>query len=98
MKKQLLISIMTTAILLSVAIPTQAYNYNGYNTSDYVKDKAQKFCDNLASPLRATKYLLQGDLKSSKIETARFLTNTIFGIGGVNDYAANDLNIRKPRG
>lgn len=46
------------------------------------------FFSNLLSPVRIVNSLLQGKIKESGVETARFVVNSTFGVGGLADPAA----------
>ena len=46
------------------------------------------FAENLSMPGNAVNYLLQGDVKMAGTATARFMINTVLGIGGFGDVAS----------
>lgn len=58
-------------------------------TPDVVQDGLRNFINNLRSPVILANDLLQGDLDRAEITLARFVTNTIAGVGGVYDYASH---------
>ena len=56
----------------------------------------KNFFSNLAMPIRFVNNLLQGKIRNSGVELARFAINTTAGIGGLFDPAKNNWNI-EPR-
>jgi len=52
------------------------------------------FFDNLQAPGRAVNSLLQGEIKDSSIEVARFVLNSTAGIYGFGDFAGDVLELR----
>jgi phospholipid-binding lipoprotein MlaA len=56
----------------------------------------KNFFSNLAMPIRFVNNLLQGKIRNSGVELARFAINTTAGIGGLFDPAKNDWHI-EPR-
>lgn len=56
----------------------------------------RNFFRNIAMPVRFVNNLLQGKVRNSGVELARFLINTTAGIGGLFDPAKNDWHI-EPR-
>ena len=54
------------------------------------------FAENLSMPGNAVNYLLQGDLKMAGTATARFMINTVLGVGGFGD-AASDFGVAETR-
>ena len=55
---------------------------------DRVQTGVRNFLNNLRTPIILANDLLQGDLGRARITTARFITNTIAGVGGFYDYAS----------
>lgn len=47
----------------------------------------RNFFDNLRSPARAVNCLLQGRVRDSSVEVARFLMNSTIGVAGFGDFA-----------
>ncbi len=58
-------------------------------TPTLVQNGLHNFLNNLRSPVILANDLLQGDLGRARITTARFITNTIAGVGGFYDYASH---------
>ncbi|MDD3444969.1 MAG: VacJ family lipoprotein [Zavarzinia sp.] len=58
-------------------------------TPDRVQNGVRNFLNNLRSPIILANDLLQGDLGRARITTARFITNTIVGVGGIYDFASH---------
>lgn len=54
-----------------------------------VRVAGSNFFDNLTGPVSSFSALLQGDVRNSATELARFLLNTTVGIGGLFDVAAD---------
>lgn len=54
-----------------------------------VQTGLRNFLNNLESPVILANDLLQGEFGRAKITTARFITNTIAGVGGVYDFASH---------
>ena len=61
-----------------------------------VRISVRNFFSNIAMPIRFVNNLLQGKIRNSGVELARFAINTTAGIGGLFDPAKNDFHI-KPR-
>ncbi len=61
-----------------------------------VRIMVKNFFSNLAMPIRFANNLLQGKIRNSGVELARFAINTTAGIGGLFDPAKNDYHI-EPR-
>lgn len=61
-----------------------------------VRISVRNFFSNLAMPIRFVNNLLQGKIRNSGVELARFAINTTAGIGGLFDPAKNDFHI-EPR-
>lgn len=59
----------------------------------YGMERIQCATDNIEYPIRLASTLIQRDFKASKTETARFLTNTTIGLGGLYDPAKKILKI-----
>ena len=66
-----------------------------YVLPDYVRTGFSNAYDNLKAPARMINNLLQLRLKRAGNELARFLVNTIIGIGGFDDIANDVLDIKK---
>ncbi len=49
--------------------------------------------DNIKMPVRTVNFLLQGELRSAGIDTARFLVNSTLGLAGLFDPAASLLGL-----
>lgn len=66
----------------------------GYSTvlPDEIEDSVGDFATNLGQPSVVVNSLLQGDLKGAGVSTARFLVNTVVGVGGLIN-AADELNM-----
>jgi phospholipid-binding lipoprotein MlaA len=61
-------------------------------TPDFFRTGVQNFMRNLRSPLIVANNVLQGDIKGAGVAGARFVINTVGGIGGLVDVAgANGL-------
>lgn len=58
-------------------------------TPQFVQDGLRNFVNNLRSPVILANDLLQGDFKRAEVTTARFITNTIAGVGGFYDFASH---------
>ncbi|WP_165837611.1 MlaA family lipoprotein [Zavarzinia aquatilis] len=56
---------------------------------DPVQTGLRNFLNNLESPVILANDLLQGDFGRAKVTTARFIANTIVGVGGVYDFASH---------
>ena len=61
--------------------------YN-FLTPDFFRAGVQNFMRNLRAPLVVANNILQGDVKGAGVATARFVMNTVGGIGGLFDFAA----------
>jgi phospholipid-binding lipoprotein MlaA len=57
----------------------------------------RNFFDNLRSPTRAVNSLLQGKVKDSSVEVARFVLNSTVGILGLGDFAKDVLDLNSTR-
>ena len=55
---------------------------------DPVRQAVHNFIQNLMGPLYIANNLLQGNFEGAQVATGRFMTNTILGIGGLADVAA----------
>lgn len=55
---------------------------------DPVRQAVHNFIQNLLGPLYIANNLLQGDFNGAQVATGRFMTNSILGIGGLADVAA----------
>ncbi len=55
---------------------------------DEIEDSVLQFGDTFATPGYAVNRLLQGDLKGAGLNTLRFATNAVLGIGGFFDVAS----------
>lgn len=53
-----------------------------------VRDSVQSFMRNLKTPLTFANNILQGDMEGASKTTARFVMNTVVGVGGLYDFAA----------
>ncbi len=62
----------------------------GYTTilPDEVEDSIGNFAENLGQPSVVVNSMLQGDLRGAGISTARFVTNSVLGLGGFFDVAS----------
>lgn len=58
-------------------------------TPDPVQRGLRNFLNNLRSPVILANDLLQGEWARAEITAARFVTNTIAGVGGFYDYASH---------
>lgn len=54
----------------------------------------RNFFDNLRTPARAVSSLLQGNVRDSSEEVARFALNSTIGIGGIGDFAKDVLGLQ----
>ncbi len=71
----------------------QGYNYV---VPEPARISVKNFFSNLGFPIRFLSCLLQANLKGAATEAGRFTANTIWGIGGFMDPAANkELNLQK---
>ncbi len=70
---------------------------SAYNTLPRpIRSGTSNFLSNLLSPLTLVNDLLQGNIKQAGKTFARFFINTIWGFGGLMDFAAmNGLEARK---
>ena len=57
----------------------------------------RNFYDNLRGPTRAVNSLLQGQVKDSSVEVARFALNSTVGILGLVDFAKDVLDLRSTK-
>ncbi len=55
---------------------------------DPVRQAVHNVIQNLLGPLHIANNLLQGDFEGAQVATGRFMTNTILGLGGLADVAA----------
>lgn len=53
-----------------------------------IRKAVRNFLNNLRSPVILANNLMQGDVEGAKVTLARFMTNTIAGLGGIADPAA----------
>ena len=60
---------------------------------EYGIERIQRAYQNIEYPKRLVSSLIQKDFKTTKSETARFLTNTTLGIGGMFDPAKSIFKI-----
>lgn len=61
----------------------------------YGMDRILSMANNIEYPIRLISSLIQRDFVTSKNETIRFFTNTIFGLGGMYDPAKKFLKIEQ---
>lgn len=61
----------------------------------YGMDRLRMAANNVEYPVRLISSLIQRDFETSKNETVRFFTNTIFGLGGMYDPAKKFLHIEQ---
>lgn len=64
---------------------------------EYGMDRLRGITNNIEYPIRLVSSLIQRDFKTSKNETVRFFTNTIFGLGGMFDPAKHFLKIEQAK-
>ncbi len=62
-----------------------------------IQISVRNFFDNLRAPTRAVNSLLQGEVKDSSEEVARFALNSTVGILGLGDFAKDVLDLRSTR-
>lgn len=62
---------------------------------EYGMDRIYSATNNIEYPIRLISSLIQRDFQTSKNETIRFFTNTIFGLGGMYDPAKKLFNIEQ---
>jgi len=62
-----------------------------------IQISVRNFFDNLRAPTRAVNSLLQGEVKDSSVEVARFALNSTVGILGLGDFAKDVLDLRSTR-
>ncbi len=62
---------------------------------EYGMDRIKGITNNIEYPIRLVSSLLQKDFETSKIETIRFFTNTIIGLGGMYDPAKHLFNMEQ---
>lgn len=55
----------------------------GFVVPEFGRRWVRNFFENLLYPVRLVNCVLQGKLNSAGVETARFLGNTVFGLGGL---------------
>ncbi len=72
------------AVLEPVA---KVYNFI---TPDFFRAGVQNFMRNLRTPLIVANNVLQGDFKGAGVASARFVINTVGGIGGLFDLAGDN--------
>jgi phospholipid-binding lipoprotein MlaA len=67
----------------------------GYRTvvPEFMRVMVRNFFSNIAMPIRFVNNLLQGKIRNSGVELARFAINTTAGIGGLFDPAKNDFHL-----
>lgn len=63
---------------------------------DPVRQVVHNFIQNLMAPIYIANNLLQGNFEGAQVATGRFMTNTILGIGGLADVAAEAGLPEKP--
>lgn len=56
---------------------------------DPIEDSVSRFADNLSEPGNTVNALLQGNIKGAGQSAGRFVTNTVFGLGGLFDAASS---------
>ena len=61
----------------------------------YGMDRLRAMANNIEYPIRLISSLIQRDFETSKNETIRFFTNTVFGLGGMYDPAKRFLKIEQ---
>ena len=61
----------------------------------YGMDRLRSMANNIEYPIRLISSLIQRDFETSKNETIRFFTNTVFGLGGMYDPAKKFLKIEQ---
>ena len=61
----------------------------------YGMDRLRSMANNIEYPIRLISSLIQRDFETSKNETIRFFTNTVFGLGGMYDPAKRFLKIEQ---
>ena len=71
----------------------------GYSaiTAEDVRIAIRNFFDNLETPKRAVNSLLQGQVKDSSVEVARFVINSTVGFLGFADFAKDSFDLRSTR-
>jgi|GEM_PF-553190 len=69
---------------------SQGYSYV---IPEDIRMTLRSFVKNLMAPVRIVNNLLQGKIKNTGIETARFVINSTIGIGGLADVAKEDLGL-----
>lgn len=71
----------------------------GYSaiTAEDVRIAIRNFFDNLETPKRAVNSLLQGQVKDSSVEVARFFINSTVGFLGFADFARDSFDLRSTR-
>ncbi|HHT9128191.1 MAG TPA: MlaA family lipoprotein, partial [Candidatus Wujingus californicus] len=71
---------------------------NGYKTVVHEKARLsiRNFLSNIRMPVRFVNCVLQGKIEGASTELARFVINSIFGLGGFFDPASSsELNLKK---
>ena len=71
---------------------------NGYKTvvHEKVRLSIRNFLSNIRMPIRFVNCILQGKIEGATAELARFVINSIFGLGGFFDPASSsELNLKK---
>lgn len=77
---------------LDRALIEPAARVYAFLTPDFFRTGVQNFMRNLRTPLIVANNVLQGDIKGAGVASARFVINTVGGIGGLVDVAgANGL-------
>jgi phospholipid-binding lipoprotein MlaA len=66
-------------------------------TAEDVRIAIRNFFNNLKTPTRAVNSLLQGQVKDSAVEVARFVINSTLGFLGFADFAKDSFDLRSTR-
>jgi len=66
-------------------------------TAEDVRIAIRNFFDNLKTPTRAVNSLLQGQVKDSAVEVARFVINSTAGFLGLADFAKDSFDLQATR-
>jgi len=69
---------------------SQGYSYF---VADDIRMCVRDFFHNILAPVRIVNNLLQGKIKNSGIETARFIINSTLGVAGFGDPAKNEFGL-----